>query len=560
MLPNPEQQKADLVEQVIAEAKSRLNKQDAETAATFIRAYFRRLQPDDVLDQPVEKLFGAALSLWHFGTDRKPGTPKIRVYNPSLEENGWQCDHTVVEVVNDDMPFLVDSVTSALSQEGVVVHLLVHPLITVPRDDKGRAMGIVEGQPDGSETFGESFMHVEFTRQSEEDRLQELLERISSVLEDVRVAVHDWRTMTDVMTEVLNSLKKAPANLEADRVTEVREFLSWVRDGNFTFLGYENTAFVGPAGEQKVKSDRKLAKGLLARPQHQVFKRMQDGLPIPVEVRTFVHRPDIMMVTKANLRSTVHRAVHLDTICIKSYDAEGRVSGQHCFVGLFTASAYNRSPADIPLLSRKVKRVLDMAGLPRSSHDSKILQNVLDTFPRDELFQIAEQDLLDDIAIGILHLQQQPAGSRCSCARTISSASSPAWSTSRATTTRPSCASGSSDILEAAFEGETSAYYIQVSDGPLARLHIDHSNRPRPGGAVRSASGRKAEIVEAARSWTDLPGAGPGRCPRRGAGPEAVQPLRRGLPAGLHEHLQGRCGGRRRGARCRRPSPRPIWS
>ncbi|CCQ72092.1 NAD-glutamate dehydrogenase [Magnetospira sp. QH-2] len=500
MVLNPVKQKADLIEKAVTEANERLDSPLAENAATFMRQFYRRVMPEDMIGDPVDRLFGGALSLWLFGTKRQKGGHKVRVYNPSLEEHGWRAEQTVVEVVISDRPFLIDSISAALSKKGLAIHRLVHPLITLSRDDDGAVQAIMDGKSDDEDLNRESYIQVLVTKQSSGERLKEIQQSLDSVLRDVDAAVTDWRSMVDRMDAVLAELDEPPANLDAEVVSETRDFLNWLHHGNYTFLGYRFCSFVGAMGEQKIEVDGDSALGLLGKKEVLVFKQLVDGRPLPGEVRAFVHKPDIMMVTKANLRSTVHRDTHMDTICIKKYDAEGRVAGQHVFVGLFTASAYNRTPTDIPMIAKKVNRILDAAGLPRSSHDAKVMLNVLETFPRDELFQIGEQDLLE-IAQGIMHLQQQPRVALfvrrddferfMSCLVYIPR--------DRYTT---NLRKRIQKILESAFNAETSAYYIQVSDGALARLHI--IMRTEPGIDLDyNVAEIEAEIIETARTWTD---------------------------------------------------------
>ncbi|GAB6052631.1 NAD-glutamate dehydrogenase [Magnetospira thiophila] len=500
MVLNPLKQKADLIEKAVAEANVRLEGPLAGSAATFIRQFYRRVMAEDMIGDPVDRLFGGALSLWMFGLNRQPGAHKVRVYNPNLEEHGWRTDLTVVEVVIHDMPFLIDSITAALSNEGLTIHRLVHPLITMTRDDDGNVSRIyeIDAQDDGAHQ--ESYTQVLITKLSDPARLKEVQSLVDSVFKDVEAAVSGWRGMMDTMDRVLAELDSPPANLEATTVAETKEFLNWINQGNYTFLGYRYCEFAGPKGEQLIKVQSESALGLLANPQVLVFNQLIDGRPVPSELRAFSHRQDILMVTKANLRSTVHRPAHMDTLCIKRYDAEGRVIGQHMFVGLFTASAYNRRATEIPLISKKVRRIQEQAGLPRASHDAKIMLNVLETFPRDELFQISEKDLLETVQ-GIMHLQHQPRVALfvrrddfdrfMSCLVYIPR--------DRYTT---ALRKKIQTILEAAFEAESAAYYIQVSDAALARLHIILRTNPNAE-LTYNLSEIETEIVEAARSWTD---------------------------------------------------------
>ncbi len=494
-----DKQKADLVDRVVAEVHQRLDDEPARLAEIFLRAFYRRVPADDLLDEPVETLLGGGLALWRFAERRAPDTAKVRVYNPRPEEHGWRSHRTVIEAVNDDMPFLIDSVTAILNDEDLEVHKLIHPVLAVTRDAEGRLVDFpdADGESGGAT---ESMIQVEATRQSDEAALTRLADRIEDVLADTRAAVDDWQAMHGKLSEVIDDLETPPANLPEEAVADVKAFLAWIRDGNFTFLGYQDCAFVGPESERRLRLDPERMLGVLTRGERPVFDRMLDGRPLPVELRAFVHRPDVMMVTKANLRSTVHRAVHTDTLCVKYHDDEGRVIGQHVFVGLFTASVYNQSPRGIPYLSGKVHRLLEAAGLPLDSHDGKVLLNVLETFPRDELFQIGDSDLLS-IAQGIVHLQQRPRvalflrrddfGRFISCLVFVPR--------DRYTT---ALRFRIQDILVDSFKGEVAAYYIQINDTPLARVHVILRTNPDDE-APADIDPVEQRIVDAARAWPD---------------------------------------------------------
>ena len=231
--------KQEKIEAVVALVRDRLDGAKATTAERFVRQFYVNVAPQDLVQEEAEDLFGAAIAMWGFGRERDAQTPKIRAYNPSFEEVGWQSAHTVLEIVNDDMPFLVDSVTSALNQQDLTVHLVIHPIMRVTRTPKGTVKDLLDSDADGGDgTLSESFMHLKISEQKDPKVLADIEEIIAGVLRDVRYSVEDWRTMRKAMVDVIAGIEKAPPAAANGDVDEVLAFLRWIEDNHFTFLGY----------------------------------------------------------------------------------------------------------------------------------------------------------------------------------------------------------------------------------------------------------------------------------------------------------------------------------
>ncbi len=387
----------DRVDAIVRHARSRLPKEKAATATAFLETYFAGVTLEDLVERPVEDLYGGAMSLWRLIDTHVAGAPSVRVINPSTAAHGWTSPNTVVEIVNDDMPFLVDSVTAELNQRDLAVQLVQHPVVRVTRAAKGLAI-----DPAGSAL---SIMHIEIDRQPG-DALAAIEAGLRAVLADVRVAVVDWRQMLARVDETLAELERNDMPIDAPELVAAKSFIDWIKADHFTFLGYREYAFEG-AGEQaraNVRPERGL--GLCRGGDFVIFEGMRDLGALPPDVQEFVRGHQLLNVVKSNRRSTVHRPVYLDAVMVKMFDAEHRVIGQRVFLGLFTSAAYSQSPRAIPYLEDKVERVLRRAGFASASHNGKALQHILDTFPRDELFQIGE-DELHDTALGILQLQER---------------------------------------------------------------------------------------------------------------------------------------------------------
>ena len=372
----------------------------------FIRWYYENVPPRDLSAAKPAVLVAAAMAHRSLAAKRTPGTALVRVYNPRQQSAGWHSDYTVLETVNDDMPFLVDSLTAALNNAGLTVHLVIHPVFNAQRDSSGNLNGFSDGPGPGA--VAESFVRIEFSHVPD-DSLMGIQKNIHDVLDDVRAAVEDWGGMRTRMRDMIDALRTDIPGVSREELDEARAFLQWAHDDQFTFLGCRELDLVRRGGKAELLPSSRSRLGVLRRSNRLVFLEKEGSKTpnnMPTLVRAFLHEPDLVFIAKANIKATVHRPVHMDVIGIKRFNAKGEPVGQSLFVGLFTASAYNRSPRDMPLLRRKLHNTLARSEFPATSHDGKALLNILETFPRDELFQISE-DHLYQTAMGILHLQER---------------------------------------------------------------------------------------------------------------------------------------------------------
>ena len=387
-----------IVDAVLDMVRERVPVGQRASVECFARPYYAGTAAEDLEDRSMVDLYGAALSHFNFALQRHPGEPKVRVYNPVQPQHGWRSTHSIVEVVADDMPFLVDSVRMALNARALTTHLVIHPVMRVRRDDAG-----VLTSPDHGEESVEAVIHVEVDRQTEARVLDDIAGDIRSVLADARAAVEDWEPMQERLRAVLAELSSRPPPLDEAELARGRAFLEWVGDDHFTFLGYREYELLGEEGEERLRSVGGSGLGLLreAGPREsKTFASLSPG------IRRLAREPRLLVITKANARSTVHRPGYLDYIGVKRFDAEGRVVGERRFLGLYTSAAYNQVPRAIPLLREKVARVMERATYPPNSHAAKALLHILETFPRDLLFQVSDDELLET-GLGILHLQER---------------------------------------------------------------------------------------------------------------------------------------------------------
>jgi glutamate dehydrogenase len=393
-----------LIESVCSRLRDHLPGDAAAQAEGFVRQYYRWVAPDDLAERSPLDVYGAALAHFNLARVRKPGSENVRVYNPQFEAHGWQSARTAVEIVTDDMPFLIDSVSMELNRQGFGVHLIIHPVMTVSRDAEGTLLEVLEpGAAPAAGTTIESVLHAEVLRQTDPHELDALRGHLLRVIGEVRAAVEDWPQMRRMAREIADGLGSDPPPVDPVEIEETQAFLRWLEDHHFTFLGYRDYDVVGDAERVGLIAVPVSGLGILRQTGDQGTSLGFDRLP--PGVRALALEPRLLNLTKANSRATVHRAAYLDYVGVKRF-REGRVVGERRFLGLYTTTAYHASPQEIPILRRKFDAVLARAAFPAESHSEKALIEILETYPRDELFQMSVDELFD-IAIGILHLGER---------------------------------------------------------------------------------------------------------------------------------------------------------
>ena len=487
---------AGLIDNLIDYARTRLTAEQRAQADRFLRWYYSEVDPGDLAERGVPDLYGAALAHLSFARRFAPGTPKVRVYNPAFAEHGWQSTHSVVEIVNDDMPFLLDSVIMEANRHGLTLHQVIHPVLRVRRDGKGDLLEIL---PHSSRNKGrlESFIRMELDRRTEPEMLQRLHDGILGVLGDVRRAVEDWPKIVAQMETAIAGTERSRPPLDAERTSEDLAFLRWLVDHHYTFLGYRDYDLVSEKGEDVLRIVPGSGLGLLRESGEKVSVSFA---ALPPEARKRARQKELLVLTKANSRATVHRPGYLDYVGVKRFDDKGEVSGERRFLGLYTSTAYNANPADIPLLRRKLKGVLARAGYLPRSHSEKALVTILETYPRDELIQISADDLFEH-AMGILRLGERQRtrlflrrdsyGRFFSCLIYVPREN---YNTELRVQMQR--------LLMQAFNGIGSEFDVRLSESVLARIHIVVRTAP-DGGPQYDAREIEARLAQAARGWRD---------------------------------------------------------
>ncbi|MEO0615299.1 MAG: NAD-glutamate dehydrogenase [Pseudomonadota bacterium] len=495
-MPAPKRRNTDKQEALIKAISRAADRhtpfKNPEQFRRFCAEYFRNVAVDDIADEDPALLANAALA--HASQARRlaPGEHALRIYNPSLGQHGWESAHTVIELVHENMPFLVDSLSVALGRVGCDIQLTIHPLIRVRRTAKGSLQDVLTRRAKTGRI--ESFIRFDIRRESRPEQLEAIRDALERTLGDIRAAVADWTKMRAKMAEAIAEIERIkPANTALR--DETIELLRWLNDDKFTYLGYREYRLDNSGEAQKLRPVARSALGVKRIPG-----RRGRAHEVTTPMERFRRAPDIVLLTKANSRATVHRDSNLDYVGIKTYGPDGEPNGERRFIGLLTSQAYSEHPATIPLVRGKVDRILDRAGLDPTGHRGKALIHILSNYPRDELFQATVSDLLRTTT-GILNLQDRrrvklflrrdPFHRFYSCLVFVPREK---YNTEVRQKTE--------QILLAALNGNTVESTAQVSEATLARVHllVYADGRKKPHISIRQI---EATIADAVVTWRD---------------------------------------------------------
>jgi glutamate dehydrogenase len=482
-----------LVDDVVASRPKSSLLSERKQINLFLRTYFSNVAFEDMQGRSPKIMAQAALSHLEFAKNKSKGQALVRIFNPTVKLNGYDSAYTIIEMVNDDMPFLVDSVAAAINRQSLNIHITVHPVLRLHRTGKGRLRKIGSLKDQGGRV--ESFVRFVIDKETDEHKLKIIEHEIRKVLADVAAAVRDWRAIRIKMHEAKESLVLGPIGADEELRKESMDLLQWMSDDHFTFLGYREYALTTRGKKQYLRPVKGTGLGVLS-----LDERGGRTIEMSREMQRLTRTKDWLIITKANSRATVHRRSYLDYIGVKKYDDKGNAIGEMRFIGLFTSIAYSENPRNIPLLRLKVQRVLERSGLDQGGHRGKALFHILDSFPRDELFQSSIHDLLRTTN-GVLNIQERHTVRffvRRDTFRRFFSCLVYVPREKYTTSVRRRI----EKILLDAFGGTSVDTSVQISDSLLARAHIIVRT---PVGERPRISFRRIEddIAEAVVTWRD---------------------------------------------------------
>jgi len=486
-----------LKEKKIRQTVSSFKKNDLK--GIFAEKFYQQIPSEDLLDWDAKDLSAIASTLFDGGNKRKQGETILRIYTPTVKKNGWGKGRTVIEIINDDMPFLIDSIAAELAHYDLSLEVLFHPIIKLCRDEKKyeiQEIHVDDVVP--SHALIESYIHIQLEEELPESVCQHLNKRLTTIINDVKKATFDWRPMLAQLKGVIQEMSHLPRNLDQDDVNEARSFMQYLHNNNFTFLGYRRDVF-----------ERNKKGGICTKTiQDSGLGILKGGIPLNCEGDGFSPEAEALVNAKlpvlvgklVDQYSTVHRRVPLDAVSIKIFDAKGNLAGQHLFLGLFTSLTYSCRTTEVPLIRQKVQETLTLAKFGHDSHDHKALEHILEKFPRDELFQVSVEDLVET-SLGILRLHERqrtalftridPMERYVSCLVYVPRDHFDSEYRKKAAL-----------ILEKSLGGECSNFFTTLDDSPLARILFTIVLKPGSKPKIEKKE-MERELIELGRGWYD---------------------------------------------------------
>lgn len=496
-----DKERETIISKLCAMIREELPKDQVEIVCKFARLYYSTVDGKELGALDTEDLYGALLSYWNFLYHADESTLKIRVYNPAFEHDGWQSTHTVVDIAQLDMPFVVDSTRMEINRQGYNIHFIIHGgNYYLKRDKQGHIIDVLAPDVIEDDVPKSAILHVEIDRQTDEEALKLLEDGIVNALTDVALAVKDWEAMRQRVSQALKDVDEHPKDLEPEDIAETKDFIRWIENDHYTFLGCRDYKLVQENGEYALQNIKGSGLGVLRDARTGVSSKSFSSLPIAA--RELLLSSQILIISKTNTRSTVHRPVYTDYIGIKKFNKKGEMIGELRIIGLYTSAAYNSSTKHIPFLRRKCNNVLLSSKLSPNSHSGKALINILETLPRDELFQ-SNEDELYSLAMGVLYIQERQQvrlftrhevyGRFVSCLVYVPRE---IFNTELRQIFQ--------DILQRTYQALEISFETRFSDSVLARIYFIIRTDPNTLDAQSiQVADVEQELIEAARTWKD---------------------------------------------------------
>ncbi len=382
----------------------RNDKAQAQRIKLFAELYYAEAPVEDLNKRNPEDLYGATVSCWLFIQENNIGQPKVRVFNPDFEAHGWQSTHTVIEVLAKEMPFLIDSVRLELNRRQMSIHAINSCVAHLERDAKHKKKDSSPLFESSAKSQAEAIIYIEVDRHTESDMLDDLSKSLISILSEVSHCVEDFSQLTAKVDLVSKELGGLPCDKPKKEIKEAQDFLSWLANDHFTFLGCDEFTIERNGDKTFIVRGENHDLGIFRFHKAETDRRMLEELP--AEIQSFVLSSEIVNFFKSGSRSRVHRPAYQDYVVIKRFNEKGEVIGGIRFMGLYTSIVYIESPNNIPLIRQKLQQVRKLAGFDKTSHSGKELNRILEIYPRDELIQSSSEQLYNT-ALGILNIQER---------------------------------------------------------------------------------------------------------------------------------------------------------
>lgn len=468
---------------------------ESDLVKTFASLLFSNISNGGLDVYPAGCLAELAISTYNLFDVREHNAVRLYAYE---YESPAVSPFTVIEIVNDDMPFIVSSVLAELNARGLNIRFIAHPVMWVQRDGESHVTDIYTERA-GRNVHPESVLHIH-VEQMGADARNELVEALHDILREVQVVVADWKPMLSSLREAIDAYVDVPPPVPVEELSESIELLKWLSDGNFALLGMRNYDFVTRGGEPHLEPILHSGLGLLRNPDRAVIRPDNSVTEMSPATHEFFTSPAPLIITKANFLSPVHRRNHIDSISIKLYGKDGTLTGELRLIGLFTANAYYDTTERIPFLRHKVRQVFEHSGINPASYSGRVLLNVLESFPRDELFQMSVPQLTA-ISAALIELELMPR-TRVFIRRDDFGRFASVLVYLRRDRYSTAVRARICAFLERIYGGKITEYTPFFTVGPLVRLHVIvwHHDSEVPEIAPEELEKEIAAIV---RTWQD---------------------------------------------------------
>lgn len=489
----------NIINQIKTYIKNHAPEKEIHLLDAFAQRYYLASSVEDLKHRSIQNLYGILYSHWKFISQRSPGEAKIKIFNPEKSVDGWESTHTIIQISHDDIPFLVDSIRMVINHYGYQIHFIVHfgglKVIRNKQHNITKLLPLGEIEKDAT---SEAPIYIEIDRLTDEKDMSELGVEIDKVLGDVRASVADWRKMVAKVEDCLGELENNPPSLELAELAESRDFLRWLVNNNFTFLGVRDYKLIGNGTNRALQIIPGSGLGVLR--DETLSTTSKSYAELPPQARKMALSKNILIIAKTNTTSTVHRQAYTDYIGVKRFNEKGELIGERRFIGLYTSTAYHSSPRQIPFLRHKVDKTIQNLGFPPDSHDGKEAVHILETLPRDDLFQATPEELLE-WTLGIIQLKERKR--ICLLVRRdafyryfscLVYVPREIFNTDLALMMQ--------DILMKAFKGLECSFTTYFSDSVLARIHFLIRVNPKVPVEYNVTQIEK-NLIAVSRSWAD---------------------------------------------------------
>jgi glutamate dehydrogenase len=383
----------ELINSLYQRLKEHFPKSHYSDLNQLISELFKHASMRDLAQYELTDLAGMVVTLWHSLQQKPSKQACVSVINPNVEEHEWQSQHSIVTILHDEIPFVIDSARLALSRLDINIHAIFYGTFRVQRDKKGKFKKF------SNEGNAELLLFLEMDRTSLVEQRAEIELAISSVMNDVVLVVEDFPEMIQKTHDVISDLKTRHYPIEPEKLDEASIFMEWIANNHFSFLAYDEYVIEDGIVKQVPGTELGLFRKNSTR-RNEIIAEMSD------ERKDHVFKKELLIFTKSGRRSTVHRSAYSDYILVKHFNDKGEVVGGRRFLGLYTSSVYNETPKNIPVVRHKIHNVLENSGFVLGTHAHKELSAILYNFPRDELIQSSESTLLR-VSNEVLSIQER---------------------------------------------------------------------------------------------------------------------------------------------------------